>query len=60
MAACLPRTGVVASDRAPCCKATLASTLLAGLELARNGTVTLEQDQPWQPVRVSVPTQNSE
>jgi segregation and condensation protein A len=49
----LPRIAADAPDRALRCKAALASTLLAGLELARNGAVTLEQDQPWQPIRVS-------
>lgn len=34
------------------CRAAVASTLLAGLELARRGALTLQQDEPWLPVRV--------
>ncbi len=49
----LPRIAANAPDRELRCRAALASTLLAGLELARNGAVTLEQDQPWQPVHVA-------
>ena len=49
----LPTIGADARDRALRCKAALASTLLAGLELARNGGLELEQSQPWQPIRVS-------
>lgn len=60
LAVFLPKIAADAPDRALRCKAALASTLLVGLELARSGTVTLEQDQPWQPVRVSLRTQNSE
>ena len=56
----LPVIGADAPDRELRCKAALASTLLAGLELARNGTVTLEQDQPWQPIRVSPAAQRSD
>ena len=56
LAAFLPRIAADAPDRALRCEATLASTVLAGLKLARNGMVTLEQDQPWQPVRVSQAT----
>ena len=29
------------------CRAAVASTLMAGLELAREGMLVLEQDQPW-------------
>ena len=54
----LPTIGAGAPDRALRCKAALASTFLAGLELARNGAVTLEQDQPWQPIRVSRETRD--
>jgi len=35
------------------CRAVVASTLLAGLELARSGIATLEQDTPCQPIHVS-------
>ena len=34
------------------CRAALASTLVAGLELARAGEATLEQDVPWSPVGI--------
>ena len=60
LAVFLPKIGADVPDRALRCRAALASTLLAGLELARNGTVTLEQDQPWQPVRVSLAAHTSE
>jgi chromatin segregation and condensation protein Rec8/ScpA/Scc1 (kleisin family) len=34
------------------CRAAVASTLVAGLELARIGGLGLEQDRPWKPIRV--------
>jgi len=34
------------------CRAAVASTLLAGLELARNGTLTLDQTEVWRPIAV--------
>ncbi|MDE2008143.1 MAG: segregation/condensation protein A [Rhodospirillales bacterium] len=40
-------------------RAALASTLLAGLELARDGAVRLDQDQPFGPVRLR-PIRNAE
>lgn len=49
----LPKIGANAPDRELRCKAALASTLLAGLEMARNGALELRQDQPWQPIHVS-------
>jgi segregation and condensation protein A len=33
-------------------RAAVAATLVAGLELARGGALTLEQDRPWQPIHV--------
>jgi len=42
----LPRIGPCAPERGLRCRAAVASTLLAGLELARNGGVLLEQDRP--------------
>jgi chromatin segregation and condensation protein Rec8/ScpA/Scc1 (kleisin family) len=33
-------------------RAALSSTLIAGLELARDGVLALEQDPAWTPVRV--------
>lgn len=37
-------------------RAAVASTLLAALELARDGTTRLRQDTPWSPILVGVPT----
>src|SRR5271165_208794 len=34
------------------CRAAIAGTLIASLELARDGTVALEQDGDWMPIRV--------
>ena len=53
LAAFLPR--VVEADpscRNLHCRAALAATFVAGLELARDGTLTLHQDAPWQPVQL--------
>ena len=47
LGAFLPRIGPAASEREVRCKAAVASTFLAGLELARDGGVLLEQDRPW-------------
>jgi segregation and condensation protein A len=44
---CLPPIPDSARDRPIRIRAALASTLVAGLELARDGAVTLEQDQPF-------------
>jgi segregation and condensation protein A len=41
------------SDQALHHKAALAATLIAGLELARDGSLTLDQDRPWEPIRVA-------
>ena len=43
----LPRIGPGAPERELRCRAAVASTFLAGLELARDGGVLLEQDRPW-------------
>jgi len=48
----LPVVPAEAPDRDRRCRAALASTFLGGLELARDGALGLEQDQPWQSVRV--------
>ena len=34
------------------CRAALAATFVAGLELARDGALTMDQDAPWQPIQV--------
>jgi transposase len=44
----LERIGMVAAARC----AALSSTLIAGLELARDGVLVLDQDAAWTPVRV--------
>ncbi len=48
----LPRIGTKAPDRERRCRAAVASTLLAGLELARQGDVALDQEVPWASIAV--------
>jgi len=43
----LPRIGPAAPERELRCKAAVASTLLAAMELARDGKVTLDQPGLW-------------
>lgn len=52
LAAFLPKIEVAAPDRERRCRAAVASTLLAGLELARQGTLTLEQQDCWLPIAI--------
>ena len=52
LAAFLPVIASEAPDRERRCKAAVASTLLAGLELARAGTVALDQEASWMPIQV--------
>ncbi len=52
LASFLPRIGAEERDRDLRCHAAVASTLLAGLELARDGVVTLEQAAAWMPIGV--------
>ncbi len=52
LAAFLPVVASGAPDRELRGKAAVASTLLAGLELARDGTVTLDQEASWIPIEV--------
>jgi segregation and condensation protein A len=52
LAAFLPRIDRDAAKRTLRCRVAVASTLFAGLELARNGALTLDQDADWAPVRV--------
>ena len=52
LAAFLPVIGSDTPDRERRCKAAIASTLLAGLELARAGTVALDQEASWMPIQV--------
>jgi segregation and condensation protein A len=39
--------------RALRCRAAIASTLIAGLERARDGALVLDQDADWRPIRVT-------
>ncbi|HXR90773.1 MAG TPA: hypothetical protein VN750_10895 [Steroidobacteraceae bacterium] len=48
----LPQLGTEQPDSALRARAALSSTLIAGLELARDGVLALEQDAAWTPVRV--------
>ena len=48
----LPRIGPGAPERKLRCRAAVASTFLAGLELARDGGVLLEQDRPWTTIQL--------
>ncbi len=48
----LPQPGSGEPDSVVCARAALSSTLIAGLELARDGVLAFEQEAPWTPVRV--------
>jgi segregation and condensation protein A len=52
LAAFLPKIDRDAPKRPLRCRAAIASNLIAGLELARDGSVALEQDGYWMPIRV--------
>ena len=47
LASFLPQVDERGADKELRCRAAVASTLMAGLELAREGMLVLEQDQPW-------------
>ena len=51
----LPNVAGNGPGRALHCRAAVAATFVAGLELARGGALTLDQDAPWQPVRLIPP-----
>lgn len=53
----LPKIAETGSGRALQCRAALAATFVAGLELARGGVLAMDQHAPWQPVRLSSPVQ---
>jgi len=53
LAAFLPKIDSGGPKRMLRCRVAVASTLFAGLELARNGALVLEQDADWMPIRVS-------
>lgn len=48
----LPAIAEAGDGRALHCRAALAATLVAALELSRHGALTLEQNAPWQPIQV--------
>jgi segregation and condensation protein A len=52
LAAFLPKVGGAEPGRRLRSRVALSSTLVAGLELARAGTLSLDQDLPWTPIRV--------
>jgi segregation and condensation protein A len=53
LAAFLPKIDRDAPTRALRCRVAAATTLVAGLELARNGGVALDQDAGWMSIRVT-------
>jgi segregation and condensation protein A len=53
LAAYLPPIPHEAPDRALQCRAAVASTLIAGLERARDGALSLDQNADWTPIRVT-------
>lgn len=53
LASFLPQVDGVGPDKELRCRAAVASTFLGGLELARKGTLALNQEQPWRVVLVS-------
>ncbi len=53
LASFLPKVDGVGSNKELRCRAAVASTFLAGLELARDGTLALQQDHAWRGVRIS-------
>jgi segregation and condensation protein A len=55
LAALLPPVDGDAPDKALRCRAAVASTLVGGLELARDGAVVLDQEAAWTEIRISGP-----
>jgi hypothetical protein len=53
LAAFLPKIDRDAPTRALRCRVAAATTLVAGLELARNGGLALDQDADWVSIRVT-------
>jgi len=49
----LPKIAESGSGRAVHCRAAVAATFVAGLELTRDGALAMDQDAPWQPIQVS-------
>ena len=52
LGAFLPAIAEASASGALHCRAAVAATLVAGLELSRGGAVTLDQDTSWQPIQV--------
>jgi len=52
LTALLPTVGGTEPGRALRRRVAISSTLVAGLELARAGSLALDQDMPWTPIRV--------
>jgi segregation and condensation protein A len=48
----LPEIARESPDRSLCYRAAISSTLIASLELARDGALALDQDAAWRPIRV--------
>lgn len=48
----LPKIAEAGPARALHCRAAMAATFVAGLELARSGALTLQQEQSWQPIQM--------
>ena len=59
LAAFLPRLDRTDPGRTLRCRAAVASTLVAGLELARDGALTLEQEAAWAPIRIHPPARGA-
>ncbi len=57
--ALLPRLDGIDPGRTPRCRAAVASTLVAGLELARDGALTLARAAAWVPIRVDQPARGA-
>jgi segregation and condensation protein A len=52
LAVFLPEIAGESPDRSLCYRAAISSTLIASLELARDGALALDQDVAWRPIRV--------
>ena len=48
----LPKIAEAGYARALQCRAAVAATFVAGLEMARDGALAMDQDEPWQPIQV--------
>ena len=55
LGAFLPKISDEPAGRELRCRAAVASTLIAGLELARNGALMLGQEEPWRSIKMEHP-----